>query len=135
MQVKQIILSLYTLDIYMDRTKKKQKGDKKEWARQPVSWPPRPLFHRCSFWECYAVESLFSGFRYKVLPNGFSHAVSPVNQALFRPYRVTRARFFLMRSAACLFVIRFRQSGQYLTLFDFEAKDALHTVHRLLSSV
>ena len=24
-----------------------------------------------------------------------------------------------MRSAACLFVIRLRQSGQYLTLFDF----------------
>lgn len=40
-----------------------------------------------------------------------------------------------MRSAACLFVIRFRQSGQYLTLFDFEAKDAPHTVQRFLSSV
>ncbi len=41
-----------------------------------------------------------------------------------------------MRSAACLRVIRFRQSGQYLTLFDFDAKDAPHSVHFLcISSV
>jgi len=40
-----------------------------------------------------------------------------------------------MRSAACLRVIRFRQSGQYLTLFDFEANAAPQTVHRRLSSL
>ena len=107
----------------------------KKRARQPVSWPPRPLFHRCSLGKCYAVESHFWGFRYKVSSNEFSRAASPVNQGYFRPYRVTRARRFLMRSAACLFVIRLRQSGQYLTLFDFDAKNAPHTVQRFLSSV
>ena len=35
-----------------------------------------------------------------------------------------------MRSAACLFVIRLRQSGQYLTLFDFDTKNVPHTVQR-----
>ena len=45
----------------------------------------------------------------------FSCPESRINQGCFRPYRVTRARRFLMRSAACRFVIRFRQSGQYLT--------------------
>ena len=34
-----------------------------------------------------------------------------------------------MRSAACLRVIRFRQSGQYLTLFELEANAAPQTVH------
>ena len=41
----------------------------------------------------------------------------------------------LMRSAACLRVIRFRQSGQYLTLLEVDAKNAPHTVHFFLSSV
>ena len=34
-----------------------------------------------------------------------------------------------MRSAACLLVIRLRHFGQYLTLFDFDAKEAPHSVH------
>ena len=46
----------------------------------------------------------------------------PCKSSFFCPYRVTAARRFLMRSAACLRVIRFRQSGQYLTLFDFDTK-------------
>ena len=45
------------------------------------------------------------------------------------------ALHFLMRSAACLRVIRFRQSGQYLTLLEVDAKNAPHTVHFFLSSV
>ena len=35
-----------------------------------------------------------------------------------------------MRTAACLRVIRFRQSGQYLTLFDFDTKNVPHSVQR-----
>jgi len=31
-----------------------------------------------------------------------------------------------MRSAACLRVIRFRQSGQYLTLLEVDAKEVPH---------
>ena len=56
-------------------------------------------------------------------------------KGFFRPYCVTRVRFFLMRSAACLRVIRFRQSGQYLTLLEVDAKNVPHTVHFFLSSV
>ena len=59
----------------------------------------------------------------------------PWKSRLFCPYRVTAARRFLMRSAACLRVIRFRQSGQYLTLFDFDTKNVPHSVQRFLSSV
>ena len=51
------------------------------------------------------------------------------------PNIVTAARRFLMRSTACLRVIRFRQSGQYLTLFDFDTKNVPHSVQRFLSSV
>ncbi len=43
-------------------------------------------------------------------------------------------RCFRLRSAACLRCMRFRQSGQYLTLFELETKDASHTAHRRLSS-
>ena len=64
-----------------------------------------------------------------------SRLKSGMAQGLFRAYCVTRARRFRIRSAACLRVIRLRQSGQYLTLFDFDAKDAPHTVHFFLSSV
>ena len=64
-----------------------------------------------------------------------SRHLCPVNQGFFCPYRVTAARRFLMRSAACLRVIRFRQSGQYLTLFDFDTKNVPHSVQRFLSSV
>ena len=60
---------------------------------------------------------------------------SPAIKGFFRPYCVTRVRFFLMRSAACLRVIRFRQSGQYLTLLEVDAKNVPHTVHFFLSSV
>ena len=59
----------------------------------------------------------------------------PCKSRLFCPYCVTRVRRFLMRSAACLRVIRFRQSGQYLTLFDFDTKNMPHSVQRFLSSV
>jgi hypothetical protein len=64
-----------------------------------------------------------------------SRRLCPVNQGFFRPYCVTVARRFLMRSAACLRVMRFRQSGQYLTLFDFDTKNVPHSVQRFLSSV
>ena len=47
----------------------------------------------------------------------------------------TRVRLFLIRSAACLRVIRFRQTGQYLTLLEVDAKNALHSVHFFLSPV
>ena len=57
------------------------------------------------------------------------------NKASESPYFVTRARFFLIRSAACLRVMYFLQSGQYLTLFDVEAKAAPHTEQRRLSSL
>ena len=49
-------------------------------------------------------------------------------------YCVTWARRFLMRSAACFRVMRFRQSGQYLTLLELEAKDAPQTAQRRKSS-
>ncbi|EFC98556.1 hypothetical protein CLOSTHATH_03215, partial [Hungatella hathewayi DSM 13479] len=52
----------------------------------------------------------------------------------FALYRVIRVRLFRIRSAACCRVIRLRQSGQYLTLFDFDAKEVPHTVQRFLSS-
>ena len=70
-----------------------------------------------------------------VLAASFSSTESPVNQGFFCPYYVTRARRFLMRSAACLRVIRFRQSGQYLTLLEVDAKEVPHSVQRFLSSV
>lgn len=56
-------------------------------------------------------------------------------QGFFAPYCVTRARIFRIRSAACLRVMRFRQSGQYFTLLDVDAKSAPHSVHRRLSPV
>ena len=97
---------------------------------------PRPGFLWVLFClECYAVERHFWGFRYQVSTMLFSSRQNRINQGFFRPYRVTRARRFLMRSAACLRVMRFRHSGQYLTLFDFEAKNAPHSVQRFLSSV
>ena len=40
-----------------------------------------------------------------------------------------------IRSAACLRVIFLRQSGQYFTLLELEAKEAPHTVQRRKSSV
>lgn len=93
----------------------------------------------CSFLgtdlECYAVEPRFQRKRYSVSPMPVSRRLCPVNQGFFRPYCVTVARRFLMRSAACLRVIRFRQPGQYLTLFDFDTKNVPHSVQRFLSSV
>ena len=68
-------------------------------------------------------------------PMPVSRHLCPVNQGFFCPYCVTAARRFLMRSAACLRVIRFRQSGQYLTQFDFDTKNEPHSVQRFLSSV
>ena len=85
--------------------------------------------------DCYAVEPRFQRKRYSVSPMPVSHRLCPVNQGFFRPYCVTAARRFLMRSAACLRVIRFRQSGQYLTLFDFDTKNVPHSLQRFLSSV
>ena len=96
---------------------------------------PRPGFLMGTAIKCYAVERHFCGKRYKTLAASFSHPESPVNQGFFCPYCVTRARRFLMRSAACLRVIRFRQSGQYLTLLEVDAKEAPHSVQRFLSSV
>lgn len=80
------------------------------------------------FCVCYSAERHFKGIRYKTLAASFSSTESPVNQGFFCPYCVTRARRFLMRSAACLRVIRFRQSGQYLTLLKVDAKEAPHSV-------
>ena len=73
--------------------------------------------------------------RYKVSPIRFSRPESLANQGIFRAYCVTGARLFLMRSAACLRVIRFRQTGQYLTLLEVDAKNAPHSVHFFLSPV
>ena len=84
---------------------------------------------------CYDVKLCFKKGGYKTLAASFSITESPVNQGFFCPYYVTRARRFLMRSATCLRVIRFRQSGQYLTLFDFDTKNMPHSVQRFLSSV
>ena len=78
---------------------------------------------------------LFSLLVFVPFAASFSSTESPVNQGFFCPYCVTRARRFLMRSAACLRVIRFRQSGQYLTLLEVDAKEAPHSVQRFLSSV
>lgn len=52
----------------------------------------------------------------------------------FSPLLRDSCRCFRLRSAACLRCIRFRQSGQYFTLFELEAKDAPHTAQRRLSS-
>ena len=83
---------------------------------------------------CYAVEHCFCGFRYKSLVVLKSRLKSGIAQGLFRAYCVTRARRFRIRSAACLRVIRLRQSGQYLTLFEVDANAAPHSAHRRLSS-
>ena len=80
-------------------------------------------FCGCCCGKCYAIERHFRGKRYKVSPIRFSRPESLANQGIFRAYCVTGARLFLMRSAACLRVIRFRQSGQYLTLLELDAKD------------
>ena len=63
-------------------------------------------------------------------------AVGSVFQVLQRGVKVNvvQLRKMCIRDS-CLRVIRFRQSGQYLTLFDFDAKDAPHTVHFRISSV
>ena len=95
----------------------------------------RPGFLMGAVLKCYAIERHFKGKRYQVSPKWFSRSENHINPGCFCPYCVTRVRFFLMRSAACLRVMRFRQSGQYLTLFDFEAKNAPHSVQRFLSSV
>ena len=108
---------------------------KRTGRRQPTKDCPRPVLCRCVFDICYAVERHFEGIRYKTLAASFSSTESPVNQGFFCPYCVTRARRFLMRSAACLRVIRFRQSGQYLTLLEVDAKEAPHSVQRFLYSV
>ena len=108
---------------------------KKVGHRQPTKDCPRPVLCRCVFGICYAIERHFQGIRYKTLAASFSSTESPVNQGFFCPYYVTRARRFLMRSAACLRVIRFRQSGQYLTLLEVDAKEVPHSVQRFLSSV
>jgi hypothetical protein len=63
-----------------------------------------------------------------------SRLKSGMAQGLFRAYCVTRARRFRILSAACLRVIRLRQSGQYLTLFEVDANAAPHSAHRRLSS-
>ena len=92
-------------------------------------------FCGCCCGKCYAIERHFRGKRYKVSPIRFSRPESLANQGIFRAYCVTGARLFLMRSAACLRVIRFRQSGQYLTLLELDAKDVPHSVHFFLSPV
>ena len=90
-------------------------------------------FCGCCCGKCYAIERHFRGKRYKVSPIRFSRPESLANQGIFRAYCVTGVRLFLMRSAACLRVIRFRQSGQYLTLLELDAKDVPHSVHFFLS--
>ncbi len=78
-----------------------------------IRQPPRPgFFSWVQRLVCYALERHFEGERYKSLAALFSRPENRINQGLFRPYRVTFARSFLMRSAVCLRVIRFRQSGQ-----------------------
>ena len=89
-------------------------------------------FCGCCCGKCYAIERHFRGKRYKVSPIRFSRPESLANQGIFRAYCVTGARLFLMRSAACLRVIRFRQTGQYLTLLEVDAKNAPHSVHFFL---
>ena len=136
-------LSSRTLTAFYRQTdsrngKRKQNADKgkKRTGRGKPVYDFRALsFCGCCFRECYAVERHFRGQRYKVSPIQFSRPESPVNQGFFRAYCATGARLFLMRSAACLRVIRFRQSGQYLTLLELDAKNAPHSVHFFLSPV
>ena len=92
------------------------------------------LFVGAALRVCYAVERCFCGFRYKSPVMLKSRLKSGMAQGLFRAYCVTRARRFRIRSAACLRVIRLRQSGQYLTLFEVDANAAPHSAHRRLSS-
>src|SRR3712207_5962868 len=92
------------------------------------------LFMGAVLWVCYGVERRFCGNRYKSLDPSKSRPQSRVIQGFFRAYCVTMERFFRIRSAACLLVIRLRQSGQYLTLFEVDANAAPHTAHRRLSS-
>lgn len=114
----------------------KKKTYKKERTQQPYNYSRRArFFMSVDDLICYAVEPQFQGKRYSVSSMPVSRHLCPVNQGFFRPYCVTAARRFLMRSAACLRVIRFRQSGQYLTLFDFGIKNVPHLVQRFLSSV
>ncbi len=108
---------------------------KKNRARKPVYDFRALSFCGCCCGKCYAIERHFRGKRYKVSPIRFSRPESLANQGIFRAYCVTGARLFLMRSAACLRVIRFRQSGQYLTLLELDAKDVPHSVHFFLSPV
>lgn len=83
---------------------------------------------------CYGVERYFCGNKYQSLALYFLRLRNRTAQGFFCLYCVTLLRFFRIRSAACLRVTRPRQSGQYLTLFELDAKAAPHTVHRRLPS-
>lgn len=109
-------------------------NDEKDGARQPMMATAPRLFAGAALGACYAVEHCFCGFRHKSPVMLKSCLKSSMAQGLFRAYCVTRARRFRIRSAACLRVIRLRQSGQYLTLFEVDANAAPHSAHRRLSS-
>ena len=98
-----------------------------------IATAPR-LFVGAALRVCYAVKHCFCGFRHKSPVMLKSCLKSGMAQGLFRAYCVTRARRFRILSAACLRVIRLRQSGQYLTLFEVDANAAPHSAHRRLSS-
>ena len=76
---------------------------------------------------CYSVESHFYRVRYQFLTHAENMPGTPCKVGFFTLYRVIMAHLFLIRSAACFCVIRFRQSGQYFMCFEIDAKVAPHT--------
>lgn len=111
------------------------KLNKKEPGAAANHWPPRPVL----LWG--AVSCVLSRDRTLILRGKVSIPCrliitpgKPHYTRAFSPLLRDNSRCFRLRSAACLRCIRFRQSGQYLTLFELEAKDVPHTAHRRLSS-
>ena len=94
----------------------------------------------CPF--CFAVintvtqqNPIFAGLGINSLPMQENAPGTPYKMGCFALYRVIMARLFLIRSAACFRVTRFRQSGQYFAWLELDAKVAPHTVQRRISSV
>ena len=75
---------------------------KKAGTRQLSDSHRAPVFSWVQRLVCDAIERHFEGERYKSLAALFPRPESRINQGFFRPYRVTFARSFLMRSAVCL---------------------------------
>lgn len=93
-----------------------------------------PSFYGCSTSRLSRDRTLFLSDQVSILCPVIFQSAKPHDTRLFSPLLRDISRCFRLRSAACLRVIRFRQSGQYLTLLEADAKDTPHTLQCRLSS-